>query len=710
MNDDGLDALRAAVDRHEGPARAQPLMALGQALAQRYWQVGPGSPAAEPYLDEAIRVLDEAYGHLEPGQFPRGMQASMLGWLHGIRHAAHGGPVADRERGINLLDEALGFPQLPQMLQLLARMILGQLLLSRVTTSMRSGDFMMRALRSGLSGEEKASADRAVACFREILDAPAASAELTTLARTMLGLAEALQSFAGGLGGGLAAGPGGLDLGRLMQSFAGLQNLMQQAGAPSPGTGFGRIPSPFDLAADDLAALPPRERPVTVIEGAVPPAAAAPAEPVVHSRPAEPRTPAATFRAAFLELLPGSGVAALLELLDRGADAGVETVDELAALAGSLVDAPGAVGTDRLLLAVALYLRHAVDPGGGWGDGDADDLRDARESLLDAAEAVAGERADTVAVAHRLATLLDEQQPARGVRSRLAERFAGVAKALRAVGAGGLLYQGAGQSLLLSADTGSLAPVRPPSPSRSRTPTCSSLPGRVLVVGDAPVTDGSTVSYVRSGAQVIELAGRARRPLGEAVVFVANPRGDRQQASMDALLLRRTFYPRSTGLGRTVEHVDGDGTPDEVVARLDASLLHLGCGITPDGALELAGPDVLGTARIAAGPPATAGGLAVLPSTEGAAALTDALLASRFAGVIGFREAIPDDVASLIHLLLHSRLVDAGSDPASAVEEVRRWLADPDRTPPEFLPPWSVARASEPDLARYRDALMHHGV
>jgi hypothetical protein len=699
MNDDGLDALRAEVDRHTGPAQTQPLMALGQALAHRYWQAGPGSPVAEPYLDEAIRALDEAYGYLEPGQYLRGMQAAMLGWLMGSRHLAHGSPVEDRERGITLLDEALGYPQLPPMLQLLARVVLGQLLISRVTRSMQSPDFAMRAIRSDLSADEKASAGRAAACFREVADAPAASAELTSLARMMLGLAETLKTLADGFGGGLGGGPGGLDLGRMMQAMAGLQNLQQQAA----GLGPGRLPNPFHVAADDLAALHPLKRPVTVVDGAAPPAATAPPDPPTgpQAGPADP--PAATFRDAFLDLIPGTGFAAVLALLDRGAAGiGIEKVDELAAHASSLVHTTDAAGTDHLLLAVALYLRSVIDPGGGWGDDcDADDLRAARESLLAAADAVAGEPAEAVAVAFRLATLLDQRQPAWNVRARLAERFAGAAKALRAVGAAGLLYPVAGQMLLLSAETGSLAVAGP------------DLPARVLVAGDAPVSYGPTVSYVRSGTQLIKLAGRTRRPVAEDAVFVANPRGDRKQASMNALLLRRTFYPRSTGLGDTGENASGMGTPDEVRTRLGASLLHLGCGVTADGGLELAGPAVLAPAEIAAGPPAATGGLAVLPpAADGAAALTDAMLASRFAGVIRFRDAVPDDVASIVHLLLHSRLVDARSDPASAVAAVCSWLANPGRRLPDYLPSWLQARAGDPDLAdpAYRDALVYHGV
>ena len=481
-----------------------------------------------------------------------------------------------------------------------------------------------------------------------------------------------------------------------MHAVAGLQSIQQQAAASAQGVGFGRMPNPFDVVAGDFAVTPPMERPVIVVEGAMPVEAAALQDPPS----AGPSVPSTTLRQAFLDKLPAGSFAGVLELLDGGAvRLSVETVDQLVALASSLVDASDAVGTDHLLLSIALYLRSVVDAGGGWGgDNDADDVRAAGDSLLAAADAVVAQSDPIVAVAFRLATLLDAKQP-RDVHTKLVERFAGVAEALRSVGAHGLLYATAGQ--LLSAETGSFTPVG------------STLPTRILVVGNSPVPHDVTVSFVRSGAQVIELAHRSRRPLTEAAVFVANPRRDRQQASMDALLLRRTFYPRSTGLGETVEDVDGDGTPEDVRTRLDASMLDLGCGVTADGGLELAGPAILEPAQIVGDSPATAGGLAVLPSVAtGALALTEALLASRFVGVIRIRDTIPDDVASLLHFLLHAQLVDARSDPASAVAAVHCWLADPHRTSPDYLPPWYVARAGDPDLAdpAYGHALIHHGV
>jgi hypothetical protein len=697
MTDDSLEVLRANLARHTKKARTRPLVELGQALADRYWRVGPRSPEGGPYLDEAIEVTDEAYGHLEPGEFLRGQVAGRLGWLIGFRHMMHGSPESDRERGIDLLEEALTFPQQPQIIQSCVRFTLGQLLLSRVTRTMQSGDFAMRAMRAGLSREEMATADRAVACFREILDGPASSAEITSLARTMLGVAEAAQTLAGGLGGG----PGGLDLGRMMQALAALQNAQQQAAARPAGVGLGRMPNFFDFDADTIANADPLERPVAVVDGTRPDAPTPP-----RPRPqAAPRVPAATLRKALLDKLPGpDDLAGVLAMLDEGATPpGVDTVDELVALGSSLVEAPGAAGTDHLLLAVALHLRGVVDDGGGWGDGGADDVRAEGDSLLAAAGALAAAPADTVAVAFRLATLLDERLPGRDIRTRLGEGFATVTEALRTVGADGLVYPASGEMLLLSSATGRI----------SYAASGSGLPARVLVAGAGPIPGEPTVSYVGSGAQVLELAGRTRLPLTGSAVFVTNPRHDRKQATFDAMALRRTFYPRSTGLGETAENVDGAGTPDEVRTRLNASMLHLGCGVSVEGGLELAGPDVLGPAEIAAGTPAEVGGLAVLPPTAtGAAALTEALLASRFVGVIGFREPVPDLIASLMYFLLHAHLVDEGRDPASAVKAVRSWMADPHRKPPDHLPAWCEAMAADPDMddPAYWGPLIHSGV
>ena len=421
-------------------------------------------------------------------------------------------------------------------------------------------------------------------------------------------------------------------------------------------------------------------------------------------RPERPRQAAApsadALRGQLLAHLPGPGFGPLLGLLDDAAPPPpVDTVDELVALAGALVEAPDGVGTDPLLLAVALHLRSLVDDG-GWDDGDVDDVRAAADRLLVAADALVAAPAEAVALAVRLATLLDRRHAAGQVSDRLTERFRPVTDALRTVGADALLLGGPGRPLLLSAETGRFR--------CSATGSGSAL--RLLAAGDGPVPDDAIVSHVRSAAQVVALVARARRPVAEAAVFLTNPRGDRKPATLDALQLRRAYYPLSVGLGETGEGASGPGTPEDVRSRLDASLLHLGCGITEDGGLELAGSSVLDAAEIAAGPPAATGGLAVLPPTPtGAVALTDALLTARFVGVIGFREPVPDEVSSVIYLQLHAELVDAGRDPAAAVAAVRRWLADPHRIQPEHLPPWLAAIAADPGLADLAGPV-HHGV
>jgi hypothetical protein len=222
------------------------------------------------------------------------------------------------------------------------------------------------------------------------------------------------------------------------------------------------------------------------------------------------------------------------------------------------------------------------------------------------------------------------------------------------------------------------------------------------------------VSYVRTGAQVVDLAGRAPRVLTERPVFVVNPRGDRESATVDADLVRRAFYPHSTGLGRTAGNVAGPGAVDDVRAHLRASMLHLGCGVTAGGELELAGGR-LGLRQIAAvdGRLGKAGGLAVLPPvTGGTPALADALLAANYSGVVGWRAGVPAPIASLMGYLLHLHLVEERRDAPSAVAAVRRWMSDPHRKPPRDLPAAYESLVSSAELADpvCAAALIHHGV
>ena len=486
MDDEKLAALRRNVAGHEKEARARPLLELAAGLADRYWRIGPGRPDGAPHLDEAIACLDEAYHLFESGEFLRGQAAALLGWLLGIRHSVHGGTERDRETGIRMLEEALTFPQLPPMIQGTARLILGQLLLARVTGRMQAPDAPMR-LMGGLSPGETADADRAAELFRQVADGPAVSPQLTALARILQEMAQAMQMMSGGFGGG----PGGLDFGRLMQTVAAMQKLQQQAAAGGPGFGLapGMLPNLFE--ASTIAAADPLDRPVAVVD-ALPEEAPA-ASPPRPERPRHAAAPSAdALRTQLLARLPGPGFGPLLGLLDDAAPPpAVDTVDELVALAGALVEAPGGVGTDPLLLAVALHLRSLVDDG-GWDDGDVDDVRAAADRLLAAADALVAAPADAVALAVRLATLLDRQHAAGQVSDRLSERFRPVTEALRTVGADALLLGGPGRPLLLSAETGRFR--------CSAAGSGSAL--RLLAADDGPVPDDAIVSHVRSAAQV----------------------------------------------------------------------------------------------------------------------------------------------------------------------------------------------------------------
>ena len=693
------DALRAEVARHHGPARAMPLLQLSSRLEYDYWSAGPGQPASVPVLDELVDVLDEARGYLEPGSFVRGQAAGQLGTALATRNTVHFGPEKDGDRAVPLLEESLTFPALPHMLQVRNRHQLATLLLTRAMRGFQDPAAAMRLLLPGTPPPGAADTDRAVALLREVRDGPVVGSHISEMTEVMLEMAETIQGLLGGRDGP-GGGPAGLDFGRMAEAMGRIGELQKKMASRPSGAGFGYVPNVFDFTADDLAARPPQDRPVMVVD--VP---AHEGDPDPDPAPAPARAGAGEFRDALAALVPSP--AAYLDLLADGAVPDADTVDELVALGACLVEAPDAAPADHLPLAVGRYLRGTTS-GDGWGEPDGasgtEDLKAAATHLLACAEALPEQPPDELAVALRLADLLDGRAPDHLAGARLAELSGLGAAALRTSGADALVVATGNAPSVLTAATGRLV-----------TGPTTDLPPRVVVVGDVPVPVGTAVSRVPTAARLVTLAARGRRPLAEAVVFVADPRGDRPAAGGDALVLRRTFFSRSTGLGRTLEKTDGAGSPDEVAAQLGASLLHLGCTVTADGDLALANGAVLPVAAIAAGPPVGTGGLAVLPppapGCPGTAALTDALLASWCTGVIAFREPVPDAVASLLYVVLYTGLVDERRDPADAVAAVRRWLADPDRIPPERIPPWYAAPPAGTDLAGLaeRDVLVHHG-
>ncbi|MEV6349151.1 hypothetical protein [Actinoplanes sp. NPDC051851] len=652
------------------------LIEEGAGLTDRFLRAGPGTPAARPHLDRAIDVLESAYRRLDAGQMLRGGLAGQLGWLYGVRHLAHGGDRGDRVTAMRLLEESLASPQPQAVIAGGSKLVLGQLLLAGMTARMSSPGAMTDLMAGRGRPDGARDADRAIALFREVAEGPPVSPQLTSAARTLLTVAEALR--------GMAGGPGGMDFGGLARAMSAMQDFQRQ----TAGGGTGMVPPPVpDLSAllgpavtrpfdehDEPIVVPAPAR-VAVVDGPVPGGGPPP-----RPRPAPiAAAPAAELRA----LLPGDPVA----LLESPDPAGV---DERVALAAAAAEAPGAEPADHLALAAALIARHRADGGSGWPGGP-DDLRIAAGCLARIAPDLPGMAPGQVAAAVRV----DAALPGPG---RLDEAFTEVTAALRKSGIAALVFGPA----VLHAGTGRLEPA---DPDRAWT-------GRIAAL--VPVAGDAVVSHVRSAGQLVALVRRGRRPVAGDPVFVANPRRDRDGATVDALRLRRAFHPRSTGLGTTVEQCDGAGTPAEVAARLDASLLHLGCGVTPSGDLELAGPALLTAAEIAGtAAPAGPGGVAILPPDPGAlTGLGAALLARGYAAVIGFTAPLPERVASLVYWMLHAALVDDGVGPAGAVAAARAWLADPERAVPGLLAAEYASVTADLDLRdpAYARALVCHGL
>ena len=194
----------------------------------------------------------------------------------------------------------------------------------------------------------------------------------------------------------------------------------------------------------------------------------------------------------------------------------------------------------------------------------------------------------------------------------------------------------------------------------------------------------TVVAYAASAAEVVAGAGRTWGAFADDAVFVANPRGDRDEATFEVLALRRLYYPASTGLGRVVELVHGAAVPQDVwphlpgPGRSGAALLHLGCAVRvrPAVALGLAGRTWLRLpARTDDRSPT--GGLVVLPpDCPEWAAVATAFVDAGALGVVGWLRPVPSTVAGPVVARLHAHLVDDGLAPAEAVAAVRRSMEE----------------------------------
>ncbi|MFD6680172.1 hypothetical protein [Micromonospora parva] len=694
MNEEKEKRLRAQLAGLTGPARVRPLMELSQILSDRYWRIGPGQAAGRPALDDAIDCLGQAHDTFDPGDPLRAQIAAHLGWLLSARHVAHSSPNEDRDRAIKLLEEAVAALGLPPAIAVIARFALGQLYVVGVMRRLGSEDLPGRLSGVPANPATLAEAERAVECFRQVTTADQLGAEMAEASQAMLEMAEAVRDFFRAPKTGAMP----FDLAPMMRMMTTLQEMQKRMGS---GAVIGvPMPSLFEMSAQ--ATADPLDRPVAVVtvpdhteEAPVP----------TPRPPATPPDPA-TLRQALSERLGGAERdAALAALLRPGAPTPpADLVDDLVGLASSITHAAGAAATpaDRITLAVALYLRGRADTDGGWGDTD-DDVRSAAAHLLAVTDALPGEPAGVVPLALALAGSLDERHPAGRLGETLRASFAPVAAALHGVRIAALAWPLADGMVLLHTESGRFDHV----------PPGHALPNRVAVVGGGRMPDDDQVvaSAVTSARQAAELTRRVPMRVTEAPVLVSDPRGDHGPAEVERF---RRLYPRSVVLGRVDSGAEGAGTPDEVLAHLDASMLQLDCGVDDDGALALAGPAALTPDAITgrAGHAGSEGGLAVLPPVGAATApLADALLTAGFTAVVDWVRPLPRPVSTLMLNILHTELVRGGLRPAAAVRAVGRRLRAPERIAPALLPV-TLAERTDLDLTdpAYRTAMVLRGL
>ncbi|MER6916540.1 CHAT domain-containing protein [Streptomyces sp. NPDC000594] len=238
----------------------------------------------------------------------------------------------------------------------------------------------------------------------------------------------------------------------------------------------------------------------------------------------------------------------------------------------------------------------------------------------------------------------------------------------------------------------------------------------------------TVLTYAASGDEFLRSVRRARAPLAERPVLVADPSDELQWAQDEISALRNGRYPGARVLG---SHDDLDtvaaGTPDDILGCLDgtaaeppATLLHLavhgvaapsptdsllhcdpGDGPGDDPGCESGGGSggtgQLTVSRILdpAGHPRhsrpAAGALVVLSACETdlssrdhdeALTPTTALLARGAADVVGSRWKVPDSAASAaLMVVLHHRLAVEGLAPPDALRAAQLWMLDLDREP-----------------------------
>lgn len=692
MSNDDISRLTAEAAAADGPAGATTLLQLAQAEMEAYWRVGVGTSGALPHLERALKAATEGYGYLTEEDPLRGQAGVMLGIYHALMSLGHLGPAEHAKEAVRLLEKHRSAPGLPPTAGHLALMMLAQLYCVRTMQVFQQPESAMSVMRGGMPPGAASDLARAQALCEELVARPAVPHQMAEAARTLMSMIDVLRTLLSGVG----PGSGGLDLARMMDAMQKLQKLRADQSLNTAAVmGLPAAPSLVDF--EWPARIPELDRPTAFVPG-IPADAAqdAPTDPPSEAVAAPVAEDTDVLRRDLHALFAPDGAlfAGMAALVTAGA--APAWLDDATALAATIASGSGSGlvrSTDHLFLAASLYLRGRRDAE-GWDEDEnagAGDFEAAAASLLAAAPGLLDEEPEAVPALLTLARLLPTS-----ALGGLAEQLSGLAAALRAFEADVLLVPCAGEPLvwMVEADTG--------------TDTVAATPRRphgVVLVGPASeayqATDAlafavSAESSVESMTRLAALARRPVRPVTQDPVFIADPRGDRKEGAVAAMLLRRILYPRSGGLGELIENSDGPATADAVRARLESSMVQLDCAISADGRLQLAH----GTELPLTGLEVSNGGLIVLPPGP-FLPLLDPLLDAGFSGVIGWRHAVSAPIAELLLFLLHVELADNGRRPAAALAALRHRLRDPKPDLPMYLPgPYAdrVAEITDRDL------------
>lgn len=231
------------------------------------------------------------------------------------------------------------------------------------------------------------------------------------------------------------------------------------------------------------------------------------------------------------------------------------------------------------------------------------------------------------------------------------------------------------------------------------------------------------LSSTPSARLLHEVARRRTAARDGRALVLGDPTGDLPYAAEEALSVLAAFYPRGIYMGR---HPSGaavaDGVPGEILAHMPARtpglpVLHLACHAVavsepPAGShLRVGGSQRLTVERLlqhAHGrDPVEAGPMVVLSACttdlpgrdyDEALTLATAFLAAGAASAVGSLWQVPDLRTAMLMFMFHLYANQPGMNLARALRAAQLWMLDPDRRPPEGMPPRLASRAGGSEL------------